>query len=464
MRVGVVFPAAMVAFGAAACFDPSVPPCTVVCAVSADCPGSLACTAQGLCAESATASCAAVPDAAADGPGSGADAAVGPLTVVALDSADLPAVGVQVIIADAGGMLIAEPITDAAGTVVVTAPAGASATVVYPVQPGPSQAMTTFTDLPLRAHVISVRTFSTNYDAVTVQWTAEPGMNSYELYATCGVGPTSPTTTSGVALTVDVDRRCSSNFDIVIIGRDTTLSLAPVTQIATGVAAPMVALTGSWQSLDNFSGQLEHLPAAALRIYDDRLRISDVRPPTRPVSGGSIPSTGTLPPMDRPAGVAVDVVSQFMLSGGASVMLFDRIPAGTTVYNRDLDGVLLAVPTAVAQDIETRTITWTPMLAGTVVRPPDFTIGQLSYQHDGTFYDWTMIGPGGDGSMAFPDLPGDRVFEPRPGDQAFEPSVQTFAVEPAGAVEALRAVIRPGQFEGDFFVDPSIEYVTYAFN
>lgn len=454
-----------VALAMAGCFKSDAPSCTVHCAIDTDCPGAQTCTAAGMC--STGASCTDQPDANPDDPDAGP---TGPLTVTVFDSNHAVLPGAQVLFIDPSGAQVADTTTDGNGVSAHDMPAGSSVAVVR--RSGSTTLVSSFVDLPLDASIESEAAPLIAYDQVTLSWTAEPQIDLYSVYATCGVAAPAANTTTGTSINILLDHRCSTAYDAIVVGRDTSGSIAPVGQVVTN-ASGNVTFIGAWSSLMTIVGQVQGVPSNSTSVTASAaMFVAAARRATEPIATSGVAGDVITDPLELPVTstplMAIDV------RGAGTQTVLERGPTDGSNYDAVLDGAVLPWISDLAVDLANHKLRWTATdPSGPAEAPVGAVFAELSFQRSGATYVWDLVAPGarfvsdgtaGMGELVFPDLPGDVDFEPHAGDTvgAFH-TVAAFAFNPSVDLTTILPRLQRTWFDRDFFADTEVSRVTVSY-
>jgi hypothetical protein len=452
-----------IGFSLAGCFKSDAPSCTVHCAIDTDCPGAQTCTAAGMCSTGTTCSSDQPDGPTAD---SGPTA---PLTVSVFNSNHAVLPGAQVLFIDPSGAQIADTDTDGNGLAVHDMPAGSSIAVVR--RDGSTTLVSSFVDLPLGASIESEAVPLIAYDQITLSWTAEAQIDEYWVYATCGVGAPAANTTTGTSIQILLDHRCSAAYDAIVVGRDTSNSIAPVGQVVSNVSGNF-AFAGAWSSLMTIVGQVQGVPSNSSSVTASAaMFVGAARRATEPIATSAVAGDVITDPLELPATstplMAIDV------TGAGTQTVLERGPMDGSNYDASLDGAVLPWISDLAIDLAGRRLRWTATdPSGPAEVPVDAVFAEMSFQRSGAVYVWDLVAPGARfvsdgtaamGELVFPDLPGDVDFVPRTGDTvgAFH-TIAAFSFNPSVDLTTILSRLQRTWFDRDFFADAEVSRVTVS--
>ncbi|MDB4961120.1 MAG: hypothetical protein JWP01_1119 [Myxococcales bacterium] len=152
-------------------------------------------------------------------------------------------------------------------------------------------------------------------------------------------------------------------------------------------------------------------------------------------------------------------------------MVHERVPTGTAMFRRDLDGVILRWNSPASFDPTSGKLTWSTITPSGVpnVATPSFVTAVAQYGRGNMNVTWRLIAPpsrivptGNTFTIVFPDVPGMRIFEPMTGDAPFPiQGLDTFHVDQGVAREVIE-MFEPSITDVDFFGIPGLTHITIS--
>lgn len=458
---------------AAACYNPGVQPCQLACSANRECPDGLACNEQNACAATSTALCDELP---IDAPLDGSNATR--VTIEVRDRTGGPLAAALVVFADSAGAQVAEIPTGPDGMASVDMLPGGSATVIRTVprtggMAGTDVHASTYLDLWPGAHIISQAEIDQRTRTVTFELMPPPNTSMFTVHTSCSGYITS----SALSLPVAIPLRCPT-FDVIVIAGNPTLpsgSFAAVlpAQTATSIMVPAAA----FKPIRNLSGALAGLPTNS---SDRSLSLSGWATAALPASTRAFTSTtpttaGMVGPLVVPADGGLQtqlVVAHQPIAGGPMFqqIVYDRIPAASTVLDRNYNSTLVQWAGGPTFDVTTRRLAWpfyTPV--STTPTSPTFFAAQVTYSHDTNMSSiWRIVGDasritttGATQSIMYPDVPGMRNFEPIGADVVSSDTITLFGVE-AAAARDVRQLLEPEGSDVGYFKVPALRHMTVS--
>jgi len=458
---------------ATACYNPGVQPCQLACSANRECPDGLACNGQNACAATSTSMCDELPIDAPSDSSNGTR-----VTIEVRDRTGGPLAAALVVFADSAGAQIAETPTGADGLASVDMEPGGSATVIRTVprptgQTGMDLHASTYLDLWPGAHIISQAEIDQRTRTVTFELMPPPNTSKFTVYTSCdGFTPT-----TSLLVTVLVPMRCPT-FDVIISAGTPTNpnpTFAAVLPAQTG--SSIVVTPAMFKPIRSLSGLLTGVPSnAAARTFN----VSGWVTPTlasgnRPFTSATPPPSGAIGPLVVPmdAGLQTQlIVAHQPVAGGPMFqqMVVDRIPATSTVLDRNYNSMLVPWIGAPTFDVTTRRLAWpfyVPM--STTPTSPTFFAASVTYSHDpNTSTIWRIVGDasrittaGAMQSITYPDVPGMRMFEPISNDVVATNVITLFGVE-AAAARDVRQILEPEGSDFGYFKVPDLRHMTVS--
>lgn len=458
---------------ATACYNPGVQPCQLACSANRECPDGLTCNGQNACAATSTALCNELPIDAPSDSSNGTR-----VTIEVRDRMGGPLAAALVVFADSAGAQIAETPTGADGMASIEMEPGGSATVIRTV-PRPSGGAgtdlhaTTYLDLWPGAHIISQAELDQRTRTVTFELMPPSGTSKFTVYTSCD----GFASTTALVATVLVPMRCPT-FDVIVSAGTPTNpnpSFAAVLPAQTG--SSIVVTPAMFKPIRNLSGLLTGLPGNASNRL---LSLSGWATPALPASTRAFTSTTpTAAGMAGPLAVPMDgglqtqlVVAHQPFAGGPMFqqIVYDRLPAASTVLDRNYNSTLVQWAGGPTFDVTTRRLAWpfyTPQ--STTPTSPTFFAAQVTYSHDANMSAiWRIVGDasritttGTTQSITYPDVPGMRNFEPIGADVVSSDTITLFGVE-AAAARDVRQILEPEGTDLGYFKVPALRHMTIS--
>ncbi len=452
----------------AGCYRPEVDSCFLRCGNNNACPDGLECNAQGVCATSQSTVCDELPG--------DADSQVPTLTRITLDvlgSDNLGQNDVRVLFSTPSGEMIADLRTPPTGHLVVDdIPIGSSVTIIRPT--GGSYNATTHLDLWQDAHIVSrfspgpgdARTVSINWQAPPLA----PANSSYVVYTTCF---TSEQTTSNLTLNLLLSTACK-RFDVVVIAKNIAMEPLFWTAAANVDGDDAISFVSTtWRSFEGGDTiEANFMNTAGIAEMQVSGYLTPAYAYTTPLAKAIVPMGGGFVMARFPAGLGATIATTSSLANGTDSyeqLDVERLPVGTTSYERDFGARQFPWIRNARFDALSRTLTWNVLVtSGSSFVQPTVVYARIGLRRGNDSHEWRIFARGDRitasstvGSFVFPEIPGDHPFEPIATDTNFIDAITYFGVTP-GREDVFRGRIEGHDVRLDMFGIDGLTYIHRA--
>jgi hypothetical protein len=423
-----------------------------------------------MCASTASTMCSDMPTDDAD-----VDSQPPDLTTITIDVLAPDRTGqndIRIVFSSPDGEFIEETRTPPSGHVVVDdIPVGSTATI-YRLA-GSNYAATTYLDLWEDAHIVSRFAPDNGARIVTVNWQApnpSPPSLFYYLYTTCFNGEQ---TTTNLTMDVIVSDNCP-RFDLTLIAKNASMvPIASVSVADVNGLTPINIASSTWNAFE--SGDM--FDANVMNTTGNvTMQLSPYVTPAHAystsIATATVPAGGDVPVLPFPSdvGAAVALHSSTTIGNDFYQQLYvERVPVGTTTYERDMATRKFGWINEAALDLPTRTLTWRIVVTpGMGTTQPMIAYARVSFRRGVDSHVWHIFGRGERvtasttmGTFVLPDIPGDNPFEPVVGDNGLSDEISYFSVTP-GLADRVRARLESHETSLDIFGIDGLTYVHRA--
>lgn len=360
----------------------------------------------------------------------------------------VPAAGVAVYFLDADGSVAKAAITDGNGIASAVITAGGSVTAIRPFTTPPPPAgafapdeLRTFLGVKPGDHLVLSQAAT---DSVTVafEFATPDGGNTdttYQLYTTCGGGPTSVTPGGGLDL-----QNCHGAADIAVVasggGLETPQGLYHASASLPSGGNVTVSLDDAYAGLTDVTFTYTNTLGATITLAHSPVLTNGFLGPYSTTADSTTNNSATISEVAVPASMETMEIVDSSLTLNNLHEVVDWGPY-STAYTLDLSNVLLREVTgAPTYDLATGKIAWTEATDGAT---PSLTIAGILVTRPAPFakWHWEIVAPYSPGAVVLPHLPTDVFdWQPGPNDQieSLDP-IQN--VQVTGGYDAVRSHI-----------------------